>query len=389
MKRQNNFNNIDKDSAIIAKNSTINKLVKPTISVWSLKRADYKDFLIKNHYSIHHLNNLVKYVYQNFHHHKINTANFAKNILKDFHENFCFNLIKINKSIISSADNSVKFIVDLEDNNQIEMVLLCEKNRLTLCVSSQVGCKRKCNFCATGRMNLKRNLTTKEIINQIILCNIWLKNPDSAWHYKNINHQKNNQSLRLKNIVFMGMGEPLDNLVHLQSALSIIIDRDMLNFSTKKVTVSTAGQLNALKKMYQNFANINYAISIHSALDKQRSSLMPINKSYPLKNLIAFLREKSIKDNKVFFIQYTLINGVNDSIEDAYKLVELLSDVKVKINLLRFNPIENSLYKTPKDETINNFKQILYNNSLFTTFRHSKSKDIAGACGQLITKKAH
>ena len=361
---------------------------------WSLNKLRLQNWLAINSFSDSHLKPLIKYNYSIddyfFSNFSNNNHQFPKNLLTKFTDNFTRSKIKINHYLISPSDLSIKFVIDLEDNNQIEMVILTEKRRLTLCLSTQVGCKQKCTFCATGRMGLIRNLQVDEIVGQIMIAKKWLNNPDHHWLkkrklLKKLNPLSCTESLNINNLVFMGMGEPLDNLNNLSKALEIILDPLILNFSKRKVTLSTAGQLDGLRKIYQRFPQINYAISLHSPFQTLRSSLMPINKRYPLDTLIDFLAEKSSQHHKVFFIEYTLINNVNDSKNHALQLIKLLSKVKVKINLLNFNEIDGSFYKIcPADKT-RDFAKILYNHGLFVTTRFSKSKDISGACGQLIT----
>lgn len=301
----------------------------------------------------------------------------SKKLLKN---NFYFYPLKIINTHFSN-DGTVKFLFQLYDCQNIETVLMPEKNRITLCISSQVGCRQNCSFCYTGKMGLIRNLSSGEMVNQVYSVYLWLKN-NVSWLMDN-NYKEND---KLSNIVFMGMGEPLDNIEAVINAIKTITDDNGFGIAIKKVSVSTSGFVPGLIKLRNSFCKIPIAVSLFSPFDKQRSDYMPINCNWNLKILISELLKYQNINNKFIFIQYTLIKGINDSLEHAKALVELLKPIKVRINLIPVNPTSKSLLPPEKD-TIINFKNYLMKCKLITTIRDSNGKDIHAACGQLCSKK--
>lgn len=295
-----------------------------------------------------------------------------------------FPLLEISQHVISGYDRSVKFIFNLSDGKQIETVLMPEKTRITLCVSTQVGCRQACSFCHTGRMGLTRNLETFEIISQLMTSIHWM-----LTHPEWVASLQPTPTLSVSNLVFMGMGEPLDNTDELIRAIRIMIDPYGLSMAPKRVTVSTAGHLDGLKLLAKEQLGISLALSLHSSDDDKRSRLMPINKRFPIAEVLAYLKNWTEKTQKNIMIQYTLIQGVNDQIEDAHKLIALLQGLKVKINVIPLNAISSSRFEAPSYKHIRDFSDILKNSGFSTTIRFSKGQDIAAACGQLIVKKTH
>ncbi len=269
----------------------------------------------------------------------------------------------------SSADGSQKYLFGLQDGNCIETVLIPEKNHYTLCISTQVGCAMGCRFCMTAKSGLIRNLTQAEIINQVLGA------------LKDVTGEK-----RLTNIVLMGMGEPLANYENVIRAIHIITDNDSgLQFSTRRVTLSTSGLLPRFDELGRD-TKINLAISLNATDNRTRSMLMPINKKYPLEQLIdACARYSLAPRNKITF-EYILIQGINDSIEDANRLAKLLMPVKAKINLIPFNEHPDSEFKRPKESVILKFQEVLHQKGYTSIIRRSKGQDISAACGQLSAK---
>jgi len=272
-----------------------------------------------------------------------------------------------------SADTTEKFLFKLEDGQYIESVLIPTKDHFTLCVSSQVGCAQNCKFCLTARGGLVRNLTVGEIIAQI---------RDA----RNYLIQKKIEPLKLSNIVFMGMGEPLANYNNLLKALSIILDSDNgLKFASRRVSVSTCGIVPKITQLGKD-SPVNLAISLNATSDNARSHLMPVNKKYPLSQLLEACRTFIIKPRNKITFEYILMKGVNDSKEDALKLIKLLAPIKAKINLIPFNQCEELEFKSPSKKEISDFLQILLDHNLTAITRKSKGDDILAACGQLKAK---
>lgn len=279
----------------------------------------------------------------------------------------------------SLDDHSLKFGVTLHDGLVVESVLMPEKTRLTLCVSTQAGCRQACAFCHTGRMGFTRNLSAAEIVGQVVEANRWIRdNPDWVAQTGLPAEQS------VSNLVFMGMGEPLDNLEALQPALEILLDPMGWGFAPRKVTVSTAGHLDGLRALLSWNLGVSVALSLHAVDPALRRKIMPIELRYPVVEVLAFLRQQMTeKKLKTFLVQYTVMAGVNDTEESAHQLVQLLAPFSPKVNLIPFNPFSGSAFRAPTHERLFSFKGILQKASLATSIRFSKGKDIHAACGQL------
>ncbi len=296
-------------------------------------------------------------------------------------QNVQFALPEIHAAHISRYDDSVKLVLKLHDGQFIESVLMPETARITLCVSSQVGCKRACSFCHTGRMGLKRNLSASEIVGQVVVANRWMLE-NSQWLVQRPYTQK-----RVTNIVFMGMGEPLDNFDSLIKSIEILMHPNGLNMGPRKISVSTSGHLEGLRKLRAIFPQIPIAISLHATNERVRRQLMPITRDWPLQEILTYIDELvSTKKHKNPLIQYTMIKGVNDKIEDAEKLVEFFAGKDIKVNLIPFNTVEPSQFSCPEAETIQAFRDVLHKGRVRSLVRYSKGQDINAACGQLVDK---
>ncbi|MBA3035149.1 MAG: 23S rRNA (adenine(2503)-C(2))-methyltransferase RlmN [Desulfobacterium sp.] len=283
-----------------------------------------------------------------------------------FSNHFTINRLDKQKIEISS-DGSKKYLFGLTDGNYIESVLIPEKNHYTLCISSQVGCAQGCRFCLTARGGFVRNLTKAEIVSQV----------------RDIQNEVAGAKLRLSNIVLMGMGEPLANYKNVIKAIDSISSKDAgLGFSKRKITVSTAGLVPFLKDLGKD-AGVNLAVSLNAADNETRDMLMPINRKYPIEDLIEACRVYDLKPRNRITFEYILIKGINDSPADAKCLAKLLRSVKSKINLIPFNEYEASEFKRPEETEIRRFQEILLNNNFTAVIRHSKGRDISAACGQL------
>jgi len=264
---------------------------------------------------------------------------------------------------VNSKDKTSKFLFSLEDKQQIESVLIPDEDRFTLCISSQVGCAMGCLFCQTARCGLVRNLKSYEIVDQIIAVN------------RIINPAK------VTNIVLMGMGEPLSNFDEVVDALWRIVE--FLGISKRKITLSTAGIVPKLLLLPQKAPEINLAISLNATTDEVRNEIMPVNKRYPIKSLIDACKKYPLQPGRRITFEYVMINGKNDSHEDAYRLVKLLSGIRCKVNLIPINPYPGCELKRSPDEKIIAFQKILLKNNLRAFIRESRGQDILAACGQL------
>jgi 23S rRNA (adenine2503-C2)-methyltransferase len=261
----------------------------------------------------------------------------------------------------ASDDGTKKYLFRLADGSAVESVLIPDEGRNTLCISSQVGCAMGCAFCLTGTFGLSRNLTTAEIVNQV--CAVKREEP-------------------VRNIVFMGMGEPLANLAAVIPAVKILTDPDGFQFSTRKVTVSTSGLVPEMEELGKG-ATVNLAVSLNATTDEVRSQIMPVNTAYPLKELLAACKRFPLPSRRWITIEYVMIRGMNDTLEDAKRLVRLISNIPSKVNLIPFNEHEGAPFKSPTQETIDVFHKYLLDKNVTVITRSSRGSDISAACGQL------
>ncbi|CAH9018832.1 23S rRNA (adenine(2503)-C(2))-methyltransferase RlmN [Candidatus Nitrosacidococcus sp. I8] len=269
-----------------------------------------------------------------------------------------------------SADGTRKWLLRLSCGNCIETVFIPEESRGTLCVSSQVGCILNCSFCATGKQGFNRNLRTSEIIGQLWLANESLKQSKTGFQ-------------AITNVVMMGMGEPLANFNNVVTAMNLMLDDFSYGLSWRRVTLSTAGMVPGIDRL-RVACPVSLAVSLHASDDKLRDILVPINKQYPLQELLAACHRYVIGNNKrVITFEYVMLAGVNDSPRHAQQLVKLLKDLPAKVNLIPFNPFTNSLYQRSSMDVINAFREVLLKKGIITVTRKTRGDDIAAACGQL------
>ncbi|NLW18129.1 MAG: 23S rRNA (adenine(2503)-C(2))-methyltransferase RlmN [Candidatus Cloacimonetes bacterium] len=268
-----------------------------------------------------------------------------------------------------SRDGSTKYRLVLADGDQIEMVLMPEGKKRTLCVSSQVGCARACAFCATARMKRRRNLHSHEIIQQILLA---AQEADAP----------------LTNLVFMGMGEPLDNLDNVLDALSLIQHQGTLAFSPRRATVSTCGIVPGIRRLADSKVKVKLAVSLNSARNEVRDVLMPVNKLYPLSTLKQSLLYYQKKSSFRITLEYILIPGMNMAAEDLKALRKFSGDLSCKINFIPYNPVPGLPHQAPSEDEIQQFMEKARELPQAVMLRRSKGADIAGACGQLVTGAA-
>jgi len=281
--------------------------------------------------------------------------------------------LNINGEIIKTGDKkTIKALITLADGKKIETVLMIHKDgRFTVCVSSQVGCALGCTFCATGAMGFKRNLTTNEIIEQVLFFSRYIKKtytPDD----------------RVTNVVFMGMGEPFLNYDNVMAAVFILNDAEKFNIGARKISISTSGITEGIKKLANEGIQINLAISLHAPNDKLRNKLMPISKKYKIDKLMATMDNYITKTGRQVMIEYLLIDGVNDSVFVADELVKLLKSKLIVVNLIACNPVGDN--QPSPESTIKKFKHVLERNGIVVTQRYRFGRDIDAACGQLATK---
>jgi 23S rRNA (adenine2503-C2)-methyltransferase len=272
-----------------------------------------------------------------------------------------------------SLDGTRRYLVRLDDGELAETVFIPEEHRSTICISSQIGCGLACTFCLTGQLGLTRHLTAGEIAAQVLIA------------------QRDNLSWEMRdsfNIVLMGMGEPLHNYDNVMKALRILHDEHGLNMSMSRITLSTAGLLPGVERLANEPAIPNLAISLTGATNEKRNELMPINRKYPLEQLLDVVRGFPLKHRQRVTFEYVLLRGVTDSPEDAFQLVKLLKGIRAKVNLIPLNEAEELGYQRPSDAVVEKFQQILVDHHISAFVRKNRGNDISAACGQLKKKWA-
>jgi 23S rRNA (adenine2503-C2)-methyltransferase len=292
-------------------------------------------------------------------------TNLSAGLRAQLAEDFTISRLQILREAVS-ADGTRKFLLGLADGHSIEAVLIPEVKRLTLCISTQAGCGFGCAFCATALLGLKRNLKASEILDQILEAGRALR-----------------QGERITHVVLMGMGEPLANYDQTVKALRVTTDTTWgIGISPRRITLSTVGLVPQIQRLMEE-TNVNLAISLHAATDRLRAELMPVNRKYSLKQLMECCRALPIPRRKRITFEYVLLRGINDSIEDAQALCELLRGIRCKVNVIPFNPHPGSPYQRPDSAAIERFQRILDAQGLQVNIRRPRGDDIQAACGQL------
>ena len=289
----------------------------------------------------------------------------SKELIQKLKDNYYIKNLEV-ANLLKSKDGTIKYLFRLNDGNCIESVLMQYKFGYSACVSNQVGCKMGCNFCASARIGFVRSLTAGEIVSQIL----------------EIEKQAN---VKISNIVFMGIGEPLDNYDNVMRAIHIINDPKGLNIGARHISISTCGLVPKILKLAdENDLQCNLCISLHSSKDDVRSSMMPINKTYNIKELIDACKYYIDKTNRRITFEYALVDGVNDSLDDADHLAKLLKGMLCHVNLIPINKIKDGIYEKSSTNKIMAFRDRLNDKGIVATIRRELGSDISAACGQLV-----
>ncbi|MCO4293134.1 23S rRNA (adenine(2503)-C(2))-methyltransferase RlmN [Solitalea sp. MAHUQ-68] len=298
-------------------------------------------------------------------------TNLSKDLREKLNQNFTINAVTIHKQQISS-DRTIKNTFSLYDGNIIEGVLIPTEDRMTACVSSQVGCSLTCKFCATGYMDRKRNLNADEIYDQVVLID---------------KQARENYGIPLSNIVYMGMGEPLLNYSGMMKSVERLTAEDGLNMAAKRITVSTAGIAKMIKKLGDDNVKFNLALSLHAANDIKRNEIMPINEQNSLIALRDALKYYFAKTKNPVTYEYIVFNNFNDSLQDAKELAAFCKHVPCKVNIIEYNPIAFADFVNTEEDKLEAFANYLRKNNVNVHIRRSRGKDIDAACGQLAVKE--
>lgn len=342
-------------------------------SFYGLNYSDLESIVDQNNF-----NQSVAPLLFNWHYKKKETSqcrdNIAKYALSFIENNFDFSLPEIDEIQESTKDRTVKFLFKLKDNHKVETVLIPFNNKYSICLSSQVGCAMNCSFCFTGEQGLKRNLTTSEIVGQFL----------RAWRWLAANRPGEE---RILNIVFMGQGEPLHNFDAVKKACEIFLAQNGTSIGVQKITISTAGYIPGLKRWSEEIPRVNLALSLHSPFEEKRNELIPINKKYPLDEVLTYINKIPLNKKQFITYEYILIKDFNDYPADAIKLGTLLAGKRAYINLIPFNSFPGSRYEPPHLDKIEQFKEVLDTFKIPTLIRGVKGDDVLAACGQLNSKK--
>lgn len=338
----------------------------------ALTKTELRDFFVSEGDKAFRGNQVYEWLWSKSAHSFEDMTNISLETREMLEENFVINHIEVDH-MQRSSDGTVKNAVKLHDGLIVESVLIPTGSRTTACVSSQVGCSLDCNFCATARLKKMRNLNPDEIFDQVAAIN-----QESLLYF---NH-------KLSNIVFMGMGEPLMNYNNVLKAIDKITSPEGLGMSPRRITVSTSGLPKMIKKLADDDVKFNLAVSLHSAIDEVRSEIMPFSKAFPLKDLKESLEYWYEKTTSRVTYEYVVWKGINDSKEAINALVKFCKYVPCKVNLIEYNPIDDSEFQQANQQAISDYISILEMNDIIVNVRRSRGKDIDAACGQLANKKS-
>ncbi|WP_296634657.1 23S rRNA (adenine(2503)-C(2))-methyltransferase RlmN [Polaribacter sp.] len=336
----------------------------------ALSKEQLRDFFVENGDKAFRGNQVYEWLWSKSLHTFEDMTNISKSTREMLEENFVINHIKVD-SMQKSNDGTIKNGIKLHDGLVVESVLIPTPKRTTACVSSQVGCSLDCKFCATARLKRMRNLNPDEIYDQVVVIN----KQSRLYHNK-----------KLTNIVFMGMGEPLMNYKNVLKSIEMITSPEGLGMSSKRITVSTSGVPKMIKKMADEEVKFNLAVSLHSAIDEVRTSIMPFNTSFPLQDLKESLEYWYEKTKKAITYEYVVWEGINDKKEDISALVQFCKYVPCKVNLIEYNPIDDGQFQQASNAALNNYISNLEMHDITVNVRRSRGKDIDAACGQLANK---
>ena len=328
------------------------------------------NFIQKNNFPSYRSNQIFNWINKSTLRSFDDMTNIPKSLVKLLKENFVINITNILSKQVSN-DSTIKFAIKLHDNLVVESVLIPSGNRVTACVSSQVGCSLDCGFCATSKLLRMRNLHSYEIFDQIMILN---------------SQSLKNYSLPISNIVFMGMGEPLLNYKNVIESIKLITSEHGIKISNKKITLSTSGISKMILKMSDDNIKFNLAVSLHSAVEETRNIIMPFSKSFPLDKLINSLDYWYKKTKRKVTFEYLIWKGINDDLEHIEALVKICKRIPSKVNLIEYNSIDSPTFKKADDFWVDNYLKILKKNKIPVSVRRSRGKDINAACGQLANK---
>jgi 23S rRNA (adenine2503-C2)-methyltransferase len=342
------------------------------INIKSMDRDEFQARLVAMGLKKYRANQILTWIYTQFAQSFDEMTNIPKSERGLLSSDFSISIPNIIRTEVSQ-DGTKKFLFSFEDGHTVESVLIPDEDRQTLCISSQVGCRQACRFCLTGSKGLIRDLQAFEIVDQVLEVSRILRQEGKR---------------RITNIVLMGMGEPLANFDEVLKALQVIASEKGLGFATRRVTVSTSGLVPEIEKLGGSGVKVNLAISLNATTDEVRDTIMPVNRRYPIKKLLAVCRRYPLEPRRRITFEYVMLKGVNDSVEDARRLAKLLKGIKCKVNLIPFNVFPGSGFERPDDTAVRRFQKVLLDHHFITPVRESRGRDISAACGQLREQEA-
>lgn len=338
----------------------------------SLKLTDCQDWMEKSEEKPFRAAQIFDWIYAKGATSFSSMSNLSKPLRAKLDANFNFPVLKCLRMLHSEDGETIKFLWELPDQKRVESVLIMSEDRRTVCVSIQVGCPARCAFCASGKEGLKRNLTPAEVVEQVLHINRFLQEKGE----------------RVSHIVFMGMGEPLENYDTLVSAIEIFNSPDAFNISQRRITVSTVGVVEGIQKLALEQFKVNLVLSLHAPNQHLRKKIIPYARRYSLEEILIAMDEYASLTKRDITYEYTLLADLNDKKEHAEELATLLKGKQCTVNLIPYNPVDGLSLRRPEKEEIEMFRAILEEAGLNVTWRYTKGKDIAAACGQLALQSA-
>ena len=337
------------------------------IDYTDLNYQDWVDWLNKNGEKPFHAKQIIEWIFQKGALSWREMSNLSLALREKL--TAAFRMPVLEKVQVTESDDkeTYKFLWRLIDKSLVESVLICSGERRTLCVSSQVGCPAKCAFCASGQQGFKRNLRAAEIIEQLLQENHWLLAKGE----------------RISHVVFMGMGEPLKNYEPVVKTIRKISDPQLLNISQRRITVSTVGIVEGIKRLSNEGFKVNLVLSLHAPNQHIRKKIIPYARKYPLEDILTSMDEYACKTKRDITYEYILIAGVNDHPDHALELAHLIKGKQCTVNLIPYNPVKGVRLKRPEKKAIKEFRTVLFGSKIVNTCRYTKGVDIAAACGQL------
>ncbi|MBQ6493814.1 MAG: 23S rRNA (adenine(2503)-C(2))-methyltransferase RlmN [Erysipelotrichaceae bacterium] len=339
-------------------------------SIYDLSLKDIENYLLLHDFKAFHAKQIFRWLYHKRASDFDQMSDLSKKLIGQLKEDFYISDLKIRDKQVSK-DGTKKFLFELEDGALVESVLMIFEYGFSACVSSQVGCNMGCAFCASGLLKKQRDLKAEEIVSQALM----------------VQRELDNEGNRLGNIVVMGTGEPFDNYDNVMKAMSIINDPYGLEIGARHISISTCGLVPGIERFAKENLQYNLAISLHAPDDELRSSLMPVNKAYPLAELMKALKNYASLNNRRLTFEYLLLKGVNDSEKQVKQLKELLKGLNAYINLIPYNKVSEKDFETSSEENALRFYDLLKKNGIAVTLRQKKGDDIDAACGQLRANK--